>query len=1239
MPDTGVISRVPALLPSQDFALLRSEGLEHIADLGHEQWTDYNVHDPGIAILELACYALTELGYRTGYPVRDLLTRMDRGTARTIGEFHEAHHILPCNPVSFDDLRKLLIDIAGIRNAWISKHVSVKHCLDRPNGLLVECPDDPDAVPVNGLYDVYVDFDEFVEESRARAAGIPKRPDSGGRFLSPGNRGIVFNTEYALTLESVSVYAASGGTIKVALQDRDGRTIARATGTVPAQHPALDPARVALGFDVPAGEGHRLVATGGTARIHCLRANELVDAFPFSSEGLIHLVGGVQNGVPRPDYNCFYDWIVSFSVPPLASFRPPVRSLEAGLEEDQSTGGFIVAPGKGLELTAARDLTVKSFTVHAERAGSIRIELLDITGGSVTPVSSTPASVTEGASRIDLSGTGLERRGLELKGGRSYRVEVSHADTRLHRTSGVTYPFGEDNVLQFTGGVPGAATYYFFYDWEIEVPLQPRAMVVTRGDVLLATRDRLNTHRNLCEDYVDVCELEREEIAVCADLIVTPGSDIEEILAEAFNRLRLHVSPDVNFYSYEEMLEKGRTTDQIYEGPLLDHGFIDDEEFRAIRRICEIRTSDVVRILMDVPGVEAIKSISLLSFIDGVFRVQEPWVLQLVTGAFRAPEFSPDESNFTFFQNGLPYAANRARVDRLSQEKKALQLRTKLKGYPTALATPVGTDRQVREYWPIQNELPQNFRVGQIELPSSAPALDQAQARQLKAFLLFFEQILANHLAQLSHVSELFSWSGDSDSTYFTQPVHDFAQFQRIYNRDGILARLASASVAAAPDPGNDEEQKLTAFLADLTNALEVIVEDANTFEDRRNRFLDHLVGRFSEDLGAYPALMGTLLNGKSAARLIEDKRSFLGDYPVTSARRGTGVDYRWATRPGDVSGFQRRVYRLLGIDDISRRDLAGRRIRIEEIVKAGETQWRFVVRADADDPASGNIFESMSCASAEAVEVLIDRVLAYGSDAEGFQPGLTNYAPRWRLNVVGDVKELIWRCPDDPDDTVLGATTTADDSVWQSLVQYLQGVHLAEGLHLVEHVLLRRRTSDDPFMSVQLQDPGECDCVEVVDPYSFRASVVLPSWSPRFRDVRFRRLVEDTLRAEAPAHVFLKICWVSHEQMRDLEECLTDWSEKLAGLEASLGRCSRDMDRNANPHLAGAMRLPPSTTPEHFAYGECLGALINKLETLVTMHPIASLHGCDSDDANEDDQRRSDTPKVTLNNTNLGTL
>ena len=71
-----------AELPAaEDFYRLRREGIGHIEKTGSAAWTDYNTHDPGISILEALAYAITELAYRTGFPIEDILASAATGAS------------------------------------------------------------------------------------------------------------------------------------------------------------------------------------------------------------------------------------------------------------------------------------------------------------------------------------------------------------------------------------------------------------------------------------------------------------------------------------------------------------------------------------------------------------------------------------------------------------------------------------------------------------------------------------------------------------------------------------------------------------------------------------------------------------------------------------------------------------------------------------------------------------------------------------------------------------------------------------------------------------------------------------------------------------------------------------------------------------------------------------------------------------------------------------------------------
>ena len=119
-PAAATIPRGASEHPALDFAALKAEAIDCVQRCAAEGWTDYNAHDPGVTILEQLCYALTDLGYRAGFPIEDLLAAPDGAPVQ--GRFgpHPPWRALPAPPVTVADFRRLLLDrVSGLGNVWL----------------------------------------------------------------------------------------------------------------------------------------------------------------------------------------------------------------------------------------------------------------------------------------------------------------------------------------------------------------------------------------------------------------------------------------------------------------------------------------------------------------------------------------------------------------------------------------------------------------------------------------------------------------------------------------------------------------------------------------------------------------------------------------------------------------------------------------------------------------------------------------------------------------------------------------------------------------------------------------------------------------------------------------------------------------------------------------------------------------------------------------------------------------
>src|SRR5579862_3941165 len=91
--DNTFISKAAPPSVSMDYAALRAQGLAYIQQIASGTWTDHNIHDPGITILENLSYAITDLGARANKNIEDLLVTDQQPPGEK--DFFHAEEILP----------------------------------------------------------------------------------------------------------------------------------------------------------------------------------------------------------------------------------------------------------------------------------------------------------------------------------------------------------------------------------------------------------------------------------------------------------------------------------------------------------------------------------------------------------------------------------------------------------------------------------------------------------------------------------------------------------------------------------------------------------------------------------------------------------------------------------------------------------------------------------------------------------------------------------------------------------------------------------------------------------------------------------------------------------------------------------------------------------------------------------------------------------------------------------------
>lgn len=458
----------------------------------------------------------------------------------------------------------------------------------------------------------------------------------------------------------------------------------------------------------------------------------------------------------------------------------------------------------------------------------------------------------------------------------------------------------------------------------------------------------LAAHRNLDEDHCHIGVVEITDLAVCADIEVEPTVDVDLVQASIWFELERYLDPPVAFWSADELRARGVPVEDIFAGPELRHGFLTEDGLRATELRTEVRTSDLIRVLSGIAGVISVQNLRLTAYSAAgtplPSQAERPaddagWLLVLPPE--HRPRLHRRLSRFLFRSDGLPFRPRLDEAEDTLVELRGRSARPKLREQDLDLPLPRGRRRDLGAYHPVQNSLPVTYGIGPAGLSSAVSGRRRAQASQLKAYLLVFEQLLRNSYAQLEHVADLFSLDPAVDHSYFSATL-DPAALDPASGTEALRAATIT-DYAALVDP------RLTA------DVLARLVEPEAEFRDRRNRFLDHLLARFGETFAAYPMLL-TDPDGRSKAAfdLIRDKLAFLRALPHLGHDRGRGFD---RTRPADAantSGLQRRVEFLLGLPGRPGWDTHRRAIVVEHLLLRPKFPGDALYPACTDGPCRG---------------------------------------------------------------------------------------------------------------------------------------------------------------------------------------------------------------------------------------------------------------------------------------------
>ena len=825
------ISKANMLKPAEDYDNLRKQGIKNIERLGSNIWTDFNTHDPGITLLEGLCYAITDLAYRTGFEMKDLVAPEPLNTEPWKNIFYTAKQILPCNPVTINDYRKLLVDIPGVRNAWI---ITSKSC----------------EVPV------FINYTDIKKDAK-----------------------------FAAVLEYQK------------------------------------------------------------------------DSKPCCCEDSIKLPGKYNAGT---------------------QIAPDIQTCN----------------------------------------------------------------------------------GLQFKG---------------------------DTIIELNG------LYKIVIEYEEDVKEKNH-----RQDVLDKVNDTLQSHRSVCEDFLTVTATEEKHFKLQTQVVLNEDADADKVLAEICFRIQNYFTPSIRFYTIEELRsleyedeygnkKKGFDTEEIFEGPILKHGFIPDFVMRNTDVFRDMRLSDLINEVMDIEGVIALKRFIVIDpetpdTEDAPWAKSEffeEWMERMKADALVGKldiddviekiNATDENESIRFYKSYGQVTINVDRFKKLLNDLKAFERNRKLKGHTNDLSVPSGEYRDLGNYYPIQYDFPEVYGTGEAGYEPNTNAR-RIEVLQLKAYLSIYEQLLSDYLAQLGNLRNLFSFDENVETTYAVSNL-----------LEGVLGY----------DPKNDtgirEYMHIYLHAKDYFSDFKKINEPGEIFGSRRNKFLDHLLARFSEDFSEYTSFMQALFPGNYQQRLIEDKINALKAYPSISNDRGRAFNYTWVPEEDDdddyvgekkntpvgsqnVSGLEKRICRLLGIKNYRRRTLSPSNLLFTEDATTGKTTITLYDKDDAQELLLTSVPVDSECID-EIVHCLIEKgcaghfVLYPENKDEDHKPNKHKYY----FELLNDDGTRIAfsknfrddRVEDNIEESKRRTGKEKRNEALKKTIATLRGICSNEGMHMIEHILLRPKGDD----------------------------------------------------------------------------------------------------------------------------------------------------------------------------------
>ena len=560
--------------------------------------------------------------------------------------------------------------------------------------------------------------------------------------------------------------------------------------------------------------------------------------------------------------------------------------------------------------------------------------------------------------------------------------------------------------------------------------------------------------RSLCTDFQDIKILQKDTLSISAEISLDSFVLGESVLAEVYQKIEKAINPSVPFLEYEDMIAKGYSPLDLFTGPAVVNGFIDEKELK--NKTNEIYVSELKELIENIEGVVSVDQIDVfkngIKVFDDLIPFGEDTYPSLEKNIHH---YHSASERVVFFRN-----SNKYEIDTviLSQLYDALTVASKTSFFkPQEIRSKDFTSRfskeQIEEYFSIQNELPSIYGLKENELSSSTNRKRKAQTKQLKAYLTFFEQVMSNHLSQLINLRNIFSIDKQVDQSYFTQVPESIPDVKSILVDKELVGYQKNLQQLT-----ESEEKK---FL-------------------RRNHVIDHLLSRFGESFNSnllqklIQSSNDHLSEGEIQRMTLDKKIDFAEEIVNLGKNRIKGFNFSLPTWDHqNISGLELRLKLMFAIQNKNIRSLVAP-ILDNYQKKSSKEKWTVREVQIIKGPKTKLLSKSG--------DYSLDEVSIYCPDPTYFK-SLFIFAPRSKSYRIVPTRvnnkvvyNLLFNIPNQEFPAVIYRASKkkeCEEKLEQLKEKFRTFNNECEGMFVLEHILLRPLVSTN-YITVFKNEQGE---------------------------------------------------------------------------------------------------------------------------------------------------------------------